>query len=62
MAAYRALLRRIYPDRPIEAALVWTETGTVTWLEPGLLDPHIPERMPEAAGRPGALTIEEPAS
>jgi ATP-dependent helicase/nuclease subunit A len=49
MAAYRELLRQIYPNRPIKAALVWTETGKVTWLETAVLDPHIPDRMPVVA-------------
>jgi ATP-dependent helicase/nuclease subunit A len=43
MAAYRALLRQIYPDRSIEAVLVWTETATVEPLESGLLDAHMPK-------------------
>jgi ATP-dependent helicase/nuclease subunit A len=47
MAAYRELLRRLYPDRPVRAALVWTETGEVSGLEPTLLDPHIPRRTGE---------------
>ena len=42
IAAYRQLLRRIYPGRQVHAALVWTETGAVTWLETGLLDAHMP--------------------
>jgi ATP-dependent helicase/nuclease subunit A len=62
MAAYRELLCQIYPGRRVAAALVWTETATVTWLEPGLLDPHIPGRTPAVAGTQRALTIEEPAS
>jgi ATP-dependent helicase/nuclease subunit A len=43
MAAYRQLLAAIYPDRPVEAALVWTETGEVARLESSLLDAHIPQ-------------------
>ena len=43
MAAYRELLGQIFPGRPVEAALVWTETGEVARLEPGLLDAHIPQ-------------------
>jgi ATP-dependent helicase/nuclease subunit A len=42
MAAYRELLRRIHPERRVEAVLVWTETGEVTGLEAGLLDAHMP--------------------
>ncbi len=44
MAAYRALLRAIFPDRPVRCALVWTETATVTPLPDGLLDAHAPAR------------------
>lgn len=50
MAAYRRLLQHIYPGRPVDAALVWTETGEVARLEPGLLDAHIPEAAAAAAG------------
>jgi ATP-dependent helicase/nuclease subunit A len=42
MAAYRALLRAVFPDRPIRCALVWTETATVTMLPDDLLDTHQP--------------------
>ena len=41
MAAYQALLRRLWPDREIRAALVWTETCSVTWLRADLLDSHL---------------------
>ncbi|MFN4042456.1 MAG: double-strand break repair helicase AddA [Brevundimonas sp.] len=30
MAAYRAVLQRLYPDRPVEAALVWTDGPRLT--------------------------------
>ncbi len=59
MAAYRALLRQIYPDRPIEAVLVWTETATVEPLESGLLDAHIPARWREGHDHP-ALEAPQP--
>ena len=42
MAAYRALLATIFPDRPITCALVWTETATVMPLPDPLLDAHAP--------------------
>ena len=42
LAAYRAVLRRIYPDRPVHAALVWTAGPTVTVLPDALLDRHSP--------------------
>jgi ATP-dependent helicase/nuclease subunit A len=54
MAAYRELLRRLYPDRPVRAALVWTETGEISGLEPALLDPHIPRRTGEAGNSAAA--------
>jgi ATP-dependent helicase/nuclease subunit A len=38
MAAYRAVLRRIYPGRVVDAALVWTYGATVMPLPHGLLD------------------------
>jgi ATP-dependent helicase/nuclease subunit A len=42
MAAYRALLREVFPTRPVRCALVWTETATVTMLPDELLDTHQP--------------------
>jgi ATP-dependent helicase/nuclease subunit A len=42
MAAYRALLREVFPARSIRCALVWTETATVTMLPDDLLEAHRP--------------------
>jgi ATP-dependent helicase/nuclease subunit A len=42
MAAYRAILRRIFPDRPVRCALVWTRTARVMALPDPLLDSHVP--------------------
>ncbi len=42
MAAYRALLEKIYPGRPVRCALVWTATATVAMLPSDLLDAHAP--------------------
>ncbi|MBO1076624.1 double-strand break repair helicase AddA [Roseomonas marmotae] len=42
MAAYRALLRQIWPDRPVECWLVWTWTARAMPLPDGLLDRHTP--------------------
>ncbi len=39
MAAYRAVLRRIYPDRGIALVLVWTDGPAVVTLIPQRLDP-----------------------
>jgi len=43
MAAYRALLARLYPDRSIDCFLLWTAVPRLMHLEPDLLDPHSPE-------------------
>ncbi|MEO9189098.1 MAG: double-strand break repair helicase AddA [Acetobacteraceae bacterium] len=40
MAAYRAVLAAIFPDRPIECVLVWTEDTRPIWLPGALLDAH----------------------
>jgi ATP-dependent helicase/nuclease subunit A len=42
MAAYRAVLRAIFPGRRVECALVWTQAARVATLPPGLLDRHAP--------------------
>jgi ATP-dependent helicase/nuclease subunit A len=42
MAAYRAVLRQIYPDRPVECALVWTYGARAMPLPPELLDRFAP--------------------
>lgn len=42
MAAYRALLRRIYPDRPVICALLWTDSPQMMALPDHLLDPFAP--------------------
>ncbi|MGC8468807.1 MAG: PD-(D/E)XK nuclease family protein, partial [Acetobacteraceae bacterium] len=42
MAAYRAVLAALYPDRPVEAVLVWTRDGAVMPLPGALLDAHAP--------------------
>ena len=38
MATYRAALRRIYPDRPVECALLWTEGPRLMPIGSALLD------------------------
>jgi ATP-dependent helicase/nuclease subunit A len=40
LAAYRSILRQIYPDHEIRTVLIWTETGAVM---------DVPEEMLEAA-------------
>ncbi|MBC7521276.1 MAG: double-strand break repair helicase AddA [Sandarakinorhabdus sp.] len=42
MAAYRAVLRGIYPDRPVRGILIWTVGPIVTALPDALLDRHAP--------------------
>ena len=42
LAAYRAVLRGIYPDRVIDCALVWTAGPVITTLPAALLDAHAP--------------------
>jgi ATP-dependent helicase/nuclease subunit A len=42
MAAYRAVLRRIYPDRPVTCALLWTDGPRLMPLSPWLLDRYSP--------------------
>jgi ATP-dependent helicase/nuclease subunit A len=42
MAAYRAVLCRVFPDRSVVSALVWTETVRVDFLSDLLLDQHNP--------------------
>ena len=49
MAAYRAVLRGVFPERSVACALVWTETGEVAMLPDALLDPHDPSHAGPAA-------------
>jgi ATP-dependent helicase/nuclease subunit A len=42
MAAYRAVLRRIYADRPVTCALLWTDGPRLMPLSPWLLDRYSP--------------------
>ena len=44
LAAYRADLLQIYPDRPVRAALVWTEGPTIMEIPQALLDQALAER------------------
>ncbi len=43
MASYRAVLRIIFPDRPVHCALIWTREARVAMLPDTLLDPHEPD-------------------
>ena len=42
MAAYRAALMRIYPDRPVRAVLLWTDGPRMMPLSDAILDVHAP--------------------
>ena len=46
MAAYRAALRTIFPDRPVEAALLYTSGPALHLLPSDLLDSHDPGASP----------------
>lgn len=48
MAAYRALLREIYPGRAVECALLWTDTPRTMALPDALLDAYAPDKMGES--------------
>jgi ATP-dependent helicase/nuclease subunit A len=49
MAAYRAVLRDIFPDRSIACALVWTQAARVVMLPDELLESHTPSHASRAA-------------
>jgi ATP-dependent helicase/nuclease subunit A len=49
MAAYRAVLRAIFPDRIIVCALVWTQASQVVMLPDALLESHTPSHARHAA-------------
>ncbi|HSR71334.1 MAG TPA: PD-(D/E)XK nuclease family protein, partial [Kiloniellales bacterium] len=42
MAAYRALLARVYPDRPVACALLWTDGPRLMQLSDAALETHAP--------------------
>ena len=42
LATYRAALERIYPDRPVECAILWTEGPRLMPISPALLARHSP--------------------
>ena len=49
MAAYRAVLRDIFPGRGIACALVWTQAARVVMLPDELLESHTPSHARRAA-------------
>ncbi len=42
MAAYRAVMQKIYPNRPVKCALLWTDGPTLMPLPEGLLEKYAP--------------------
>ncbi len=42
LASYRAALERIYPDRPVDCAILWTEAPRLMPISPALLERHLP--------------------
>jgi ATP-dependent helicase/nuclease subunit A len=49
MAAYRAVLRQVFPGRAVRCALVWTRAARVAVLPDSALDPHEPGHAKGAA-------------
>jgi len=49
MAAYRAVLREIFPGRAVVCALVWTEASEVVIVPDALLELHAPSHARDAA-------------
>ena len=43
MASYRAVLKIVFPGRPVDCALIWTREPRVSWLPEALLDRYSPE-------------------
>jgi ATP-dependent helicase/nuclease subunit A len=49
LAAYRAVLRVIFPGLPVQCALVWTQAARVSIVPDEFLDPHDPIHARHAA-------------
>ena len=45
LALYRAVLQKLYPDRPVRAVLVWTDIPDLMELPPEALDTAIAQRF-----------------
>jgi ATP-dependent helicase/nuclease subunit A len=45
LALYRALLQRLYPERAVRAALIWTETPEIMEIPPDVLDDEMTKIM-----------------
>jgi ATP-dependent helicase/nuclease subunit A len=46
LATYQAALARIYPDRPVACALLWTEGPRLMPISPARLAEHLPRNLP----------------
>jgi ATP-dependent helicase/nuclease subunit A len=46
LALYRAVLARLYPDRPVRAALLWTDTPELLEVPASVLDSALPPSPP----------------
>jgi ATP-dependent helicase/nuclease subunit A len=46
LATYQAALARIYPDRPVACALLWTEGPRLMPISPARLAEHLPGNLP----------------
>ena len=42
LATYRAAIERLYPDRRVECAFLWTEGPRLMPISPALLARHLP--------------------
>jgi ATP-dependent helicase/nuclease subunit A len=45
LALYRALLQKLYPDRPVRAALVWSEVPDLMELSEAVMDQALKEAL-----------------
>jgi len=45
LALYRGLLETLYPDRPVRAALIWTEVPDLMELSEALMDRALAEAL-----------------
>ena len=63
MAAYRAVLREVFPGRPIRCYLIWTRSCTARLLPDSLLDGHAPGALDPTPGHAqfSVLTAGDPA-
>ena len=45
LALYRALLQKLYPDRPVRAALIWSEVPDLMELSEAVMDQALKEAL-----------------